>query len=217
MKKSTVIVRQLGLKDYSAIWHDMQRFTQTRNDDTLDELWMLEHPPVFTQGQNGKSEHILQSGSIPVIKVDRGGQVTYHGPGQLVVYTLVDLKRKQWNVRQMVTLLEQSVIEALNAYHIRAYNEPKAPGIYVDKKKICSLGLRIKRGCSFHGLAINIKMDLSPFSYIHPCGYKELKMTQLSEYGHTDMNQVQERVLNYLIKNLGFTDYIFKLETWYGS
>jgi lipoyl(octanoyl) transferase len=161
----------------------MQHYTDTRNSDSPDELWIVEHPPVFTQGQAGKSEHILNPGDIPVIQVDRGGQVTYHGPGQLVVYPLLDIKRSKVGVRQLVTHIEQSIIDMLAKYAINAYAKADAPGVYVDERKIASLGLRIRKGCSFHGLALNVDMDLAPFRRINPCGYAGLEMVQCKELG----------------------------------
>jgi len=161
----------------------MQHYTDTRNSDSPDELWIVEHPPVFTQGQAGKSEHILNPGDIPVIQVDRGGQVTYHGPGQLVVYPLLDIKRSKIGVRQLVTHIEQSIIDMLAKYDINAYAKADAPGVYVDERKVASLGLRIRKGCSFHGLALNVDMDLAPFRRINPCGYAGLEMVQCKELG----------------------------------
>jgi lipoyl(octanoyl) transferase len=161
----------------------MQQYTDTRNGDSPDELWIVEHPPVFTQGQAGKSEHILNAGDIPVIQVDRGGQVTYHGPGQLVVYPLLDIKRSKLGVRQLVTHIEQSIIDMLAKYDIQAYAKADAPGVYVNERKIASLGLRIRKGCSFHGLALNVDMDLAPFRRINPCGYAGLEMVQCKELG----------------------------------
>jgi lipoyl(octanoyl) transferase len=161
----------------------MQHYTDTRNGDSPDELWIVEHPPVFTQGQAGKSEHILNPGDIPVIQVDRGGQVTYHGPGQLVVYPLLDIKRSKIGVRQLVTHIEQSIIDMLAKYDINAYAKADAPGVYVDERKVASLGLRIRKGCSFHGLALNVDMDLAPFRRINPCGYAGLEMVQCKELG----------------------------------
>ncbi|KEK29334.1 lipoate-protein ligase B [Shewanella xiamenensis] len=161
----------------------MQHYTDTRNSDSPDELWIVEHPPVFTQGQAGKSEHILNPGDIPVIQVDRGGQVTYHGPGQLVVYPLLDIKRSKIGVRQLVTHIEQSIIDMLAKYAINAYAKADAPGVYVDERKVASLGLRIRKGCSFHGLALNVDMDLAPFRRINPCGYAGLEMVQCKELG----------------------------------
>jgi lipoyl(octanoyl) transferase len=202
-----VIIRRLGAQDYCTVWRAMQEFTNTRHQYTLDELWLTEHPPVFTQGQNGKPEHILSPGDIPVIQVDRGGQVTYHGPGQLVLYTLVDLQRKKFNIRKIMSLLEQSVIQMLMDYKIPAYAKPTAPGVYINNKKICSIGLRIRRGCAFHGLALNVAMNLEPFLRINPCGFSELKMTQLSELNKSvDMRMASVKLVEYLIKNLGYTD-----------
>ncbi|MCF6194250.1 MAG: lipoyl(octanoyl) transferase LipB [Kangiellaceae bacterium] len=176
--------RNLGLTDYQSVWKEMQEFTQQRNEQTIDEIWFVEHSPVFTQGQAGKEEHLLMPGDIPVVQADRGGQVTYHGPGQQVVYFLVDLKRKKMGVRQLVTAIENIVIELLAFYNICSSAKSDAPGVYVEEKKICSLGLKIKRGCSFHGLALNVNMDLEPFSRINPCGYAGLEITQVSEFNN---------------------------------
>lgn len=203
---NTLIIRWLGQQDYSACWQAMQQFTNQRNEHTLDEIWLLEHHPVFTQGQNGKPEHILDPGLIPVVQTDRGGQVTYHGPGQLMVYTLIDLQRKKLNVRELVTQLEQSVIDLLTHHGIHAYAQRKAPGVYVDEKKICSIGLRIRRGCAYHGIAFNVAMDLAPFTRINPCGFTSLKMTQLSALSHLkETLATGQQLTNYLIKNLGYT------------
>lgn len=180
-KTEQLIVRQLGLKDYQTTWQLMQDFTQTRDEHTADELWWVEHPSVFTQGQAGKAEHLLVPGDIPVVQADRGGQVTYHGPGQLVGYTLINIRRKGIGVRQLVNILENSIVNILKPFDIKAYPKPDAPGVYVDNSKIASLGLRIRRGCSFHGLALNVNMDLSPFLRINPCGYQGLQMTQTSQ------------------------------------
>lgn len=174
-----VIIRDLGLVDYEPTLLQMQTFTTERASQTTDEIWLLEHPPVFTQGQAGKAEHLLAPGDIPVVKVDRGGQVTYHGPGQLVAYILLDLNRYGADIRKLVTALEQSVIDLLGEYSLTANARADAPGVYVDESKICSLGLRVKKGRTFHGLALNVDMDLSPFSRINPCGYEGLAMTQL--------------------------------------
>lgn len=160
----------------------MHRFTDRRNEHTPDEVWLVEHPPVFTQGQAGKSEHLLTPGDIPVMQSDRGGQVTYHGPGQQVMYVLINLKRRQLGVRQLVAALEDTVITTLAHWQIAGETRPDAPGVYVKGRKICSLGLRIRNGHSFHGLALNVNMDLSPFLRINPCGYAGLKMTQLSQF-----------------------------------
>jgi lipoyl(octanoyl) transferase len=178
-----VIIRELGLQPYEPIWQDMQRFTQERTDETLDEIWMLEHFPVYTLGLNGKEEHLLNSGNIPVIQCDRGGQVTYHGPGQLVIYTLLDIKRSKLGIRQLVTLLEQSMITALAQFGITAIAKPEAPGAYVNNKKIGSIGIRIKKNCSYHGISLNNNMDLTPFNHINTCGFKDLQVTQLADFG----------------------------------
>lgn len=175
-------VVQLGLADYEPTFHAMETFTDTRHEDTEDELWVVEHPPVFTQGMAGRAEHLLVNGQIPVVKVDRGGQITYHGPGQLVVYTLIDFKRRRISVRDLVSRLENGIIATLAEYGMSAAADPKRPGVYVGGKKIASLGLRIKRGAVYHGLALNVDMDLTPFHYINPCGYAGLEMTQMADF-----------------------------------
>lgn len=177
------IIRELGLQPYETIWKDMQQFTQERTDETSDEIWVLEHLPVYTLGLNGKQEHLLNPGNIPVIQCDRGGQVTYHGPGQLIVYTLLDIKRLEIGIRQLVTLLEQSMITALAQFGLTAVAKPEAPGVYVNGKKIGSIGIRIKRNCSYHGISLNNNMDLTPFDYINTCGFKDLQVTQLADFG----------------------------------
>jgi len=188
-------------------WHSMRQFTDQRTDQTSDEIWLLEHTPVFTQGQNGKPEHILNAGDIPIIQTDRGGQVTYHGPGQLMVYCLVDVKRKKMTIRQLVSALEQTVIDLLAQYKIPAYAKQDAPGVYIDGSKICSIGLRVRRGCSYHGIAFNVAMDLSPFARINPCGFSALTMTQLADHqGPADLVEAGRQLINYLIKNLGYTN-----------
>jgi len=176
-------VRQLGLTDYQSAWQDMQAFTDKRSDNTPDELWFLQHPPVFTLGRNSKQEHLHNTGDIPVIRTDRGGQVTYHGPGQLIVYPLLNIKRRQLGVQSLVRILEQSVIDLLSDYSLAALRREKAPGVYVNERKLAALGLRIRKGCSFHGLSLNVDMDLSPFSMIDPCGYSDLEVTQLKDLG----------------------------------
>lgn len=181
MSQDTILIRNLGLQPYVPVSQEMHDFTDRRDDDTPDEIWLVEHPPVFTQGQAGKAEHVLAAGDIPVIQSDRGGQVTYHGPGQQVMYVLINLKRRKIGVRELVTLLENTVINTLAQLDIVANARPDAPGVYVDGKKICSLGLRIRKGCSFHGLALNIDMDLAPFMRINPCGYAGMEMTQVSK------------------------------------
>jgi lipoyl(octanoyl) transferase len=205
MSANSVIIRDLKLEDYTSVWQRMQAFTSTRGEATLDEIWLVEHPPVFTQGQNGKVEHILAPSPIPVVKVDRGGQVTYHGPGQLVAYILVDLKRKKLNVRQIVTVLESSVVVLLKDAGILAETKCEAPGVYVSGKKICSVGLRIRRGATFHGLALNVDMDLSPFLLINPCGYPGLQMTQVADLVEvSSFKDIQTKLVEYLVQTLDY-------------
>ena len=182
MYQDKILVRHLGLQPYEPVSQAMHDFTDSRDDHTPDEIWLVEHPPVFTQGQAGKAEHVLVPGDIPVIQSDRGGQVTYHGPGQQVMYVLLNLKRRKLGVRELVTLLEQTVVDTLAEYDIDAHPRADAPGVYVGEMKICSLGLRIRKGCSFHGLALNINMDLSPFLRINPCGYAGMEMTQMRQW-----------------------------------
>jgi len=172
--------RYLGTVDYATTFDAMKQFTQARDQATCDELWLLQHPPVFTQGVSGKAEHLLAPGDIPVIQIDRGGQVTYHGPGQWVVYVLLDLKRRSMGVRDLVSRLEQGVIDLLGLYEVSATADAKAPGVYVEGKKIASLGLKVSRGCSYHGLALNVDMDLEPFQRINPCGYQGLEVQSLA-------------------------------------
>lgn len=200
-----VRVRQLGLTEYEPVWHAMQQFTATRTEQTADEIWIVQHYPVFTQGMNGKPEHILDHADIPVVEIDRGGQVTYHGPGQLVVYCLLDLKRLNFGVRQMVSSLENAVIDLLADQHITAVARKDAPGVYVDEAKISALGLRVKRGCSYHGLSLNVDMDLSPFKQINPCGYKNLAVTQLKDLGSVDtLAQTENKLLTKIQQQFGF-------------
>ncbi len=200
-----VQLRQLGSQDYTQVWQAMQRFTQQRNDGTLDEIWLLEHPPVFTLGLNGKQHHILNAGDIPVVPSDRGGQVTYHGPGQLVAYLLLDLKRHNLNVRSIVSLIEKSIIALLGEYGIPAQNRKDAPGVYVNGAKIAALGLRIKQGCCYHGLSLNVDMDLEPFSRINPCGYPDMAVTQLTHFGvNENMPRVAHALLTHISTQLGY-------------
>ncbi len=203
MSQETILIRQLGLKPYEPVSQAMHDFTDTRDDTTRDEIWLVEHPSVFTQGQAGKAEHVLVPGDIPVIQSDRGGQVTYHGPGQQVMYVLLNLRRRKLGVRELVTILEQTVVNTLADIGIEAYPRPDAPGVYVAGRKICSLGLRIRKGCSFHGLALNIDMDLSPFLRINPCGYAGLEMTQVTDLkpGMT-LADIQPRLVSKLIELL---------------
>ncbi|MGA4563761.1 lipoyl(octanoyl) transferase LipB [Enterobacter hormaechei] len=185
MYQDKILVRHLGLQPYEPVSQAMHEFTDMRDDTTPDEIWLVEHLPVFTQGQAGKAEHLLMTGDIPVIQSDRGGQVTYHGPGQQVMYVLLNLKRRKLGVRELVTLLEQTVVNTLAEYGIDAHPRADAPGVYVGEMKICSLGLRIRKGCSFHGLALNINMDLTPFQRINPCGYAGMEMTQMRQWVDT--------------------------------
>lgn len=180
---TTLLIRQLGLVEYAAVWQQMQVFTQQRLADTPDEIWLVQHPPVFTLGRKGKMEHVLAPGDIPVIPIDRGGQVTYHGPGQLVAYILLDIRRKALGVRELVTAIEQSVIDLLAYYGIAALGDREAPGVYVTGKKIAALGLRVSKGCTYHGLSLNVAMDLEPFQRINPCGYAGLQVTQCEDWG----------------------------------
>lgn len=206
MIEQTLNIRWLDRQDYESCWQAMQQFTNQRDSSTIDEIWLLEHQPVFTQGQNGKKEHLLNPGDIPVVQTDRGGQVTYHGPGQLMIYTLIDVKRKRLSVRELVTRLEQSVIDLLAEYHIIAKAKCTAPGVYVDEKKIGSIGLRIRKGCAYHGIAFNVKLDLHPFSLINPCGYTALEMTQFATLGGLeDTLETGRKLVNYLMKNLVYT------------
>lgn len=177
------VIRQLGMQDYEPTWRRMQRFTESRGAETPDELWFLQHPPVFTLGLNGSREHLLAPGDIPVVQVDRGGQVTYHGPGQLVVYPLLDLERSSLGVRALVCALERAVIRCVSDYGIEARGDRDAPGVYVEGRKLASIGLRIRRNCSYHGLSFNLDMDLEPFTRINPCGFSQLEVTQLSALG----------------------------------
>ncbi len=200
-------VKDLGKAAYIPTWHAMQVFTDNRDENTLDELWIVQHPPVFTQGQAGKAEHILNAGDIPVIQVDRGGQVTYHGPGQIVMYPLIDLKRHKIGIKALVNGIEEAIIQTLKNYHITAKRKQKAPGVYVNDKKIASLGLRVRKGCTFHGLAFNIRMDLEPFLRINPCGYAGLEVTQLSDLDNSvEYQEVQQQLIENLCKILNFND-----------
>lgn len=179
------LIRALGLTPYHDCWNAMQRFTADRTAGSRDEIWLTEHPPVFTQGRAGRAEHLLAPGEIPVVQVDRGGQVTYHGPGQALVYCLIDLKRRNLGVRAWVSMMEQAVIQLLASLGLNARARADAPGVYVDEAKVCSLGLRVQRGCTYHGLALNLAMDLEPFLRINPCGYAGLQVTDLRSLGVT--------------------------------
>tara|TARA_R110000822_G_scaffold18398_8_gene60825 strand:+ start:9760 stop:10413 length:654 start_codon:yes stop_codon:yes gene_type:complete len=206
VKENTLIVRQLGRQRYLPIWQKMQDFTDTRDDNSADEIWLVEHESVFTQGQAGKDEHLLAPGDIEVIKVDRGGQVTYHGPGQQMMYVLFNLRRLKIGVRELVTWLEECIIESLAEYDIQAYAKADAPGVYVNDSKIASLGLRVRRGCSFHGLALNVNMDLSPFLRINPCGYAGMNMVQTKELkGPQNLETAGAGLVKHMIKKLNAT------------
>ncbi|NMR25159.1 lipoyl(octanoyl) transferase LipB [Pseudoalteromonas sp. NEC-BIFX-2020_015] len=210
MNENTLIVRQLGRARYMPIWQKMQAFTDTRDDAVADEIWLVEHDPVFTQGQAGKDEHVLAPGDIEVIKVDRGGQVTYHGPGQQMMYVLFNLRRLKIGVRELVTWLEECIIDTLNDYGISAYAKADAPGVYVNDSKIASLGLRVRRGCSFHGLALNVSMDMSPFLRINPCGYAGMNMVQTTDLnGPLNLQQAGNGLVKHMIKKLNATEVKF--------
>jgi lipoyl(octanoyl) transferase len=201
---SPCVVRELGRQSYEPVWRAMQRFTDTRNEATTDELWLVEHEPVFTLGQAGKPEHVLAAGDIPVVHVDRGGQVTYHGPGQIVAYPLFDLKRLKTGVREYVCKIEQAMIDTLAEWNIEALRKDGAPGVYVAGAKIGALGIRVRRGCTFHGLAFNIAMDLEPFHRINPCGYQGLQVTALSDLGGpSGMDAVKPVLLENLARQFG--------------
>jgi len=189
----TILIKQLGLQPYEQTWQAMQAFTDARNESTADELWIVEHPAVFTQGLNGKAEHILQKSDIPIVQTDRGGQVTYHAPGQLIVYVLIDLKRAKLGVRALVSKIENSIIEYLASFDIQSLARADAPGVYVNGQKIASLGLKIRKQKSYHGLALNVNMDLTPFQLVNPCGLQGMKMTQLANLlSPTNTPNIQE-------------------------
>ncbi len=208
MITASLTIRDLGLQDYIPIWQQMQAFTQQRTATTLDEVWLVEHPPVFTLGLNGAREHLLHPGDIPVVNVDRGGQVTYHGPGQLVMYVLIDLTRQQLGVKQFVNLLEQTIIAYLQQQGITAARRAHAPGVYVDDAKIAAVGIRVKHGCTYHGLAFNIAMDLSPFTHINPCGFQDLRVTQLYQLlpqtQRPPLSQIKTQLAHLLGMQLGY-------------
>lgn len=202
-----LVVRELGLVEYQPTLDAMRQFTAERDAQTPDEIWLLQHPRVFTQGQAGKAEHVLAPGDIPVIKVERGGQVTYHGPGQLVAYLMLDLRRLGLGVRDLVSAMEQALVQTLASYDVAAAPRADAPGVYVGQAKIASLGLRIRGGCSFHGLALNVDMDMEPFRRINPCGYAGLTMTQLCDHlpAKLDIDEVGMRLIQALRSELGYT------------
>lgn len=197
-------VKSMGERAYNDIFSAMKHFTQMRNDDSPDQIWSLQHPSVFTQGLAGKKEHLLYAGNIPVIQTDRGGQITYHGPGQLVIYPLLNLKRYDLTIRSLVTLIEQSIITVLKSMDIDAYSKCEAPGVYVKDSKIASLGLRIRKGFSYHGLALNIAMDLTPFKQINPCGLQSQPITQTSTFSKTSFPEIETLLLTELLTGLGY-------------
>lgn len=206
--KQTLFIRQLARQAYKPVWHAMKTFTAQRNEESADEIWLVEHDPIFTLGQAGKPEHVLAPGDIPVIKVDRGGQVTYHGPGQLVVYLMLDIRRSNSGPRKIVTALENSIIALLAHYGITACSKPNAPGVYVDSEKIASLGLRFHKMRSYHGLSLNVDMNLEPFQRINPCGHIGQPVVSLkSLYPKTTMTTVTHDLLTYLLAELGYTQY----------
>jgi len=190
----------LGATDYAETWVEMKQYTHQRDPQSADQLWITEHPPIYTQGLNGRAEHVLDRGDIPLLQVDRGGQVTYHGPGQLVIYCLLDLKRLGLGVKSLVALIEKSIIDFLDGYRIVAHTRSGAPGVYVEEAKIAALGLRIRKGCCYHGLSLNVNMELEPFSRIDPCGYRGLAVTQLRDLGiGAGVEQVGDEVADLLL------------------
>jgi lipoyl(octanoyl) transferase len=200
---SELVVRELGRQVYEPVWRAMQEFTNTRTESTPDEIWFCDHDGVFTLGLNSKPEHLLAPGDIPVIQIDRGGQVTYHGPGQLMIYPLIDLRRAGLGVRDLVTALEQSVVDLAADYGIEAASRCDAPGVYIEGVKLASVGLRIRRGSSFHGMALNVDVDLEPFSRINPCGFKDLQLTDLARLGaDNDLAAVRDKLLPHLLRHL---------------
>ena len=204
---SEIRIRNLGLQDYEPVWRDMQDFTDSRDEETPDEIWFTQHRPVFTLGVNASRDHLVAPGDIPVVQIDRGGQVTYHGPGQLMIYPLIDLRRAGRGVRPLVTALEQSVVDLAADYGITAASRRDAPGVYVDGVKLASVGLRIRRGSSFHGMALNVDVDLEPFSRINPCGFTGLEVTDLKKLGaEGDLERVRDRLLPHFLRRMGFDD-----------
>jgi lipoyl(octanoyl) transferase len=203
--QSNLIIRDLGFCDYHKTWENMREFTDSRDENTPDEIWLLQHSPVFTQGLAGKAEHILSPHNIPIIQTDRGGQVTYHGPGQLVLYALIDLKRKGMHTRDFVRTLEKCVIDLLAEMNITAQSKCDAPGVYVNDEKICSIGLRVRKNCSYHGIALNVDMDLTPFSYINPCGFENMKMTQIKTLNSSaSFDTIKKAIVTTFLKNFGY-------------
>lgn len=200
-----IVVRDLGRRPLESVWADMKAFTEARDGATADEIWLVEHPPVFTLGLNADRAHLLAPGDIPVVKIDRGGQVTYHGPGQVVAYVMVDLKRREFNVRSLVEALENAVIDTVSEYGVAGYGRRDAPGVYVRGRKLAAIGLRVRRYASYHGIAINIAMDLEPFSRINPCGFEGLEVTQLADLVAEPPRPVEfrGRLVPHLLERLG--------------
>lgn len=204
---TNLIIRNCGLTSYTTTWQLMKDFTNQRTSTTPDQFWLVEHQPVFTQGQAGKPEHLLRPGSIPVVQSDRGGQTTYHGPGQLVIYLLIDLKRKNLGLKFLITHIEQAIIALLASYNISGKRQLKAPGVYVNHAKIAALGLRVRRGCSYHGLSLNVNMDLEPFSRINPCGYPELKVVQMRDFNPSvSTADIAPQLVKHLMQHLDYTN-----------
>lgn len=200
-----VHVKHLGLQEYTPIWQQQKQFTQDRSAHTTDEIWCLEHLPVFTQGQAGKPEHLLYQGAIPLVQSDRGGQITYHGPGQLIVYCLVDIQRKNINIREFVSILEESVLALLSLYKIQGTVDKTAPGVYVDHAKICSIGLRVRHGRTYHGLSLNVAMNTDPFTQINPCGYANMQVTQIQNFiANINVTEVVNQLLPILQAKIGY-------------
>lgn len=197
-----LVIKKLGVCDYQQTWQRMRDFTLQRGETTPDEIWLLEHPPVFTQGMAGKPEHVLNPRDIPIVQTDRGGQVTYHGPGQLVGYVLLDLRRLKIGVKSYVNLIESAVVQLLADYDIKANTDPSAPGVYVSGSKICSIGLKITRGCSYHGIALNVNNDLEPFSRINPCGFQNLQMTKIGNFLTITLDEVGQKFCENLLESI---------------
>jgi lipoyl(octanoyl) transferase len=206
---STILLRELGQQSYEPVWHAMQHFTDTRTESTEDEIWFTEHAPVFKLVMNSAPDHLLSTGDIPIVQVDRGGQVTYHGPGQLMIYPLIDIRRADIGVRDLVTALEQSVVDLANDYGIEAAARADAPGVYVEGAKLASVGLRIRRGASFHGMALNVNIDIEPFTRINPCGFSNLEITDFSRLGsESDLDRVRDSLLPHFLRHLRLDDSI---------
>ena len=200
-----LVVKNLGEKPYAETWQAMKSFTDSRDECAADEFWFVQHPPVYTLGQAGKVEHLLRPGDIPIVHSDRGGQVTYHGPGQLVCYLLLDIRRLQLGVRDLVTAIEQSIVQLINSYGVAAEAKPEAPGVYVDGRKLAALGLRIRKGCSYHGLSLNVDMDLGPFSNINPCGIEGLEVVDMKRLGiDRPMAKIMEELTDILVQQIGY-------------